>query len=159
MAGVGGRSGGKRANAGRRPGAKHRVPRLPQVAKVVLPALPAVAQGAHGATRSLREAIEQYVDRVVAVLIKMVEDDKEPGANRLAAAAQLLDRHSGRPANITVDATPGGRAPREFQFIRRTPPQVTVVEQPPVEDLEPSAKKPALAGQDRAKSSPGASHG
>jgi hypothetical protein len=146
MAGVAGRSGGKRPNAGRRPGSKDRVPRVP---KVVLPALPAAAAGAHGVTRSLRDAIEQYVDRVVAVLIKMVEDDQEPGANRLAAAAQLLDRHSGRPANVTIDATPGGRAPREIRLIRSTGAEQTLVI-----DAVPVVKEQAAAGRDRSQGSP-----
>lgn len=49
-----------------------------------------------------------YSLRAVETLIDVMEDDKQPGATRIAAASALLDRAHGKPKQMTEISGPDG---------------------------------------------------
>lgn len=74
--------GGKRAGAGRKPGA---------VSK---------------AKRALADKAKDHADDALRTLVEVMSDKKESGTTRVSAANAILDRGFGKPFQATVDMTP-----------------------------------------------------
>ena len=81
--------GGKRAGAGRKPGA---------VSK---------------AKRALAERAKDHADDALKTLVKIMGSDDEPGSVRVSAANAILDRAYGKPFQATIEVPPE-KAPQAF---------------------------------------------
>ena len=81
--------GGKRAGAGRKPGA---------VSK---------------AKRALAEKAKDHADDALETLVKIMKDEKESGSVRVNAANAILDRGYGKPFQANVEV-PLDKAPQAF---------------------------------------------
>jgi methylphosphotriester-DNA--protein-cysteine methyltransferase len=74
--------GGKRAGAGRKPGA---------ISK---------------AKRALAEKAKDHADDALRTLVEIMNNSEENGTTRISAANSILDRGFGKPFQATVDMTP-----------------------------------------------------
>ncbi len=55
------------------------------------------------ATKEIKALAGQYSEHAIAVLVELMEDEDTPAATRRAAAADILDRAHGKPAQAITD--------------------------------------------------------